>query len=89
MTTYRAKLIIERVEMRRPMIRGTEVPKEAVYDEVRIEVTSTDSDVALSKIIGLAQSEQTDRDSRKVGVVAKGLTPAGDFDEDAEDEEED
>lgn len=89
MTTYRAKLIIERVEMRRPMIRGTEVPKEAVYDVVRIEVTSTDSDVALSKIIGLAQAEQTDRDLRKVKVVAKGLTPDEDFDEDSEDEEED
>lgn len=87
MTTYRAKLIIERVELRRPMIRGTEVPKEAVYDEVRIEITATDSDVALSKLIGLAEAEQTDRDFRKLMPGDQNKKLGRDLDEDEEDED--
>lgn len=82
MTTYRAKLIIERVEMRRPMIRGTEVPKEAIYDIVRIEVTADNQDVALSKIINLAKAEQTDRDAR---ILMPG--DQNPFDEDDEEDE--
>lgn len=86
MATYRAKFIIERVEFRRPMVRGIETPKESVYPEVRIEVSCTDSDIALSKIIGLAQSEQTDRDARKMmpGDQDKklGHDPDDEFDED-------
>lgn len=86
MTTYRAKLIVERVELRRPIIRGTEVPKEAIYDEIRIEITSNDSDTALNKVIALALAEQADRGSRKaIDALAKKLA-VDDMTDDDEDE---
>lgn len=85
MTMYRAKLIIERVETRRPIIRGAEVPKESVYDIVRIEVTADNQDVALSKIINLAKAEQTDRDARLMMPGNQNRLPV--FDEQEEDED--
>jgi hypothetical protein len=86
MTTYRAKLIVERIEIRRPgLMQDSKVAREAVYDEIRIEVTALDADVALSKVINLARSEQIDRDSRKtMDVKAPTTTPFADLDADDE-----
>jgi hypothetical protein len=83
MTTYRAKLIVERVEVRRPIVRGTAAATEAVYDEIRLEVTSLSADIALSKVINLAMSEQTDREMRAEATKDVGMLR----DEDEEDDE--
>ncbi len=86
MSTFRAKLIVERVESNRPR-RGVETLKEAVYDELRIEVTALDSSIALSKVIGLALSEQADRDAR--AVMPGDQNKPGPLTDDDEDDEED
>jgi hypothetical protein len=63
--SYRAKLIIERVEATRAArIGSTPATKEAVFDEMRVEIKAPNADVALSKLINIALAEQGDRDSR-------------------------
>jgi hypothetical protein len=94
MTTYRAKLIVERVEVNRPIIRGgTDTSKERIYDEIRIEVTGPNADVALSKVINLANAEQADRDARAMmpaPVPVVESKPKQAFSEiDEEDDEDD
>lgn len=84
-STYRAKLIVERVETRRPLIRGTEVTKEAVYDQLRIEITGTDPDVALAKVMNLAQAELADRSARAQLGKDRPVTDNVEPDEDEED----
>lgn len=104
MTAYRAKLIIERVERTSALRRRETVPAEAIYDEIRIEVTATSPDVALSKLINLATAEQTDRDARSLmpgnqnasptncpGVPHRGHTKSGTscpLDREEEDDED-